>query len=67
MFVDLAPVHVMTQTRLQTIAGELDGDDVDVRRFRPNILLALNNPDGRAARVAVDRRTTCRSAGLCSR
>lgn len=45
MFVDLAPVHVMTQTSLQTIGGELGGDDVDVRRFRPNILLALNNPD----------------------
>lgn len=35
----------MTQTSLQTIAGELDGDDVDVRRFRPNILLAPNNPE----------------------
>ncbi len=45
MFVDLAPVHVMTQTSLQTIGAELGGDDVDVRRFRPNILLALNNPD----------------------
>jgi len=45
MFVDLAPVHVMTQTSLQTISGELDGDDVDARRFRPNILLALNNPE----------------------
>ena len=45
MFVDLAPVHVMTQTSLQTIGGELGGDDVDVRRFRPNILLALNNPE----------------------
>ena len=45
MFVDLAPVHVMTQTSLQTIGAELGGDDVDVRRFRPNILLALNNPE----------------------
>ena len=45
MFVDLAPVHVMTQTSLQTIGGELGGDDVDVRRFRPNVLLALNDPD----------------------
>jgi uncharacterized protein YcbX len=44
MFVDLAPVHVMTQTSLETIGAELGGDDVDVRRFRPNILLALNNP-----------------------
>ncbi len=45
MFVDLAPVHVMTQTSLKTIGAELGGDDVDVRRFRPNILLSLTNPD----------------------
>jgi hypothetical protein len=49
MFVDLAPVHVMTQTSLETIGAELGGDpdatQVDVRRFRPNILLALNNPE----------------------
>lgn len=45
MFVDLAPVHVMTKTSLATIGAELDGVDVDVRRFRPNILLALSNPE----------------------
>lgn len=45
MFVDLAPVHVMTQTSLETIGAEIGGDDVDVRRFRPNILLALTNPE----------------------
>jgi uncharacterized protein len=48
MFVDLAPVHVMTQTSLQTIGAELGGDPpshVDVRRFRPNILLALDDPE----------------------
>lgn len=45
MFVDLAPVHVMTTTSLTTIGAELGGDHVDVRRFRPNILLALNNPE----------------------
>ncbi|MBY0287613.1 MAG: MOSC N-terminal beta barrel domain-containing protein [Mycobacteriaceae bacterium] len=45
MFVDLAPVHVMTRTSLETIGAELDGDDVDVRRFRPNILLTLANPE----------------------
>lgn len=45
MFVDLAPVHVMSQTSLQTIGAEI-GADVDVRRFRPNVLLALDNPDG---------------------
>jgi uncharacterized protein YcbX len=48
-FVDVAPVHVLSQTSLATIGAELDGDPdaphVDVRRFRPNILLALDNPD----------------------
>ena len=44
MFVDLAPVHVLTQTSLATIGAEL-GDDVDARRFRPNVLLALDNPE----------------------
>jgi uncharacterized protein YcbX len=45
MFVDLAPVHVMTQTSLRTIGAELDDDPVDVRRFRPNILVALDTPE----------------------
>jgi uncharacterized protein YcbX len=44
MFVDLAPVHVLTKTSLATIGAEL-GSDLDVRRFRPNVLLALDNPD----------------------
>ena len=44
MFVDLAPVHVMSQTSLATIGAEI-GSDLDVRRFRPNVLLALDNPD----------------------
>jgi uncharacterized protein YcbX len=44
MFVDLAPVHVLTTTSLATIGAELGGD-LDVRRFRPNVLLALDNPD----------------------
>ncbi|MDV3132693.1 MOSC domain-containing protein [Mycobacterium sp. 29Ha] len=47
MFVDLAPVHVMTKTSLATIGAELGGDPdaVDVRRFRPNILLTVANPE----------------------
>ena len=44
MFVDLAPVHVLSQTSLATIGAEI-GSDLDVRRFRPNVLLALDNPD----------------------
>jgi uncharacterized protein YcbX len=45
MFVDLAPVHVMTQTSLATIGAEV-GDELDVRRFRPNVLVTLDDPDG---------------------
>lgn len=44
MFVDLAPVHVMTRTSLATIGAGLDGGEVDVRRFRPNVLLTLDAP-----------------------
>ncbi|MEO3758310.1 MOSC domain-containing protein [Mycobacterium sp. B14F4] len=44
MFVDLAPVHVMTTTSLATIGAEV-GDELDVRRFRPNVLVAVSNSD----------------------
>jgi uncharacterized protein len=44
-FVDLAPVHVLTTASLATIGAEV-GDELDVRRFRPNIVVALDNPDG---------------------
>jgi uncharacterized protein YcbX len=44
MFVDLAPVHVLTKTSLATISAEI-GSDLDVRRFRPNVLLALDSPE----------------------
>jgi uncharacterized protein YcbX len=44
MFVDLAPVHVLSQTSLATIGAEI-GTELDVRRFRPNVLLTLDNPD----------------------
>jgi uncharacterized protein len=44
MFVDLGPVHVLSETSLATIGAEL-GSDLDARRFRPNVLLALDNPD----------------------
>jgi uncharacterized protein len=43
-FVDLAPVHVLTTTSLAAIGAEV-GEDLDVRRFRPNVVVALNNPD----------------------
>jgi uncharacterized protein YcbX len=44
MFVDLAPIHVLSQTSLATIGAEV-GDELDVRRFRPNVLLALRDSD----------------------
>lgn len=46
MFVDLAPVHVLTETSLATVGAEVDGSALDVRRFRPNILLALTESGG---------------------
>lgn len=45
-FVDLAPVHVLTQASLATIGAEVGGDPLDVRRFRPNVLLAVDDADG---------------------
>jgi MOSC domain-containing protein len=44
MFVDLAPVHVMTKNSLATIGAEV-GSDMDVRRFRPNVLLVLDDSE----------------------
>jgi uncharacterized protein YcbX len=44
MFVDLAPVHVLSQTSLATIGAEI-GSDLDARRFRPNVLLALDDSE----------------------
>ncbi|MGV0777044.1 MOSC domain-containing protein [Mycolicibacterium elephantis] len=43
-FVDSAPVHVLSATSIATVSAELD-TDLDVRRFRPNVLLVLANPD----------------------
>jgi len=45
-FVDLAPVHVLTQTSLATVGAALGADALDVRRFRPNVLLTTADADG---------------------
>lgn len=45
MFVDLAPVHVITETSLATVGEQVGGNPLDVRRFRPNVLLALSDPN----------------------
>lgn len=44
-FVDLSPVHVLTDASLATLGKTLDGGPADPRRFRPNVLLA-GAPDG---------------------
>jgi hypothetical protein len=44
MFVDLAPVHVMSTASLATIGAAIGEAAVDVRRFRPNVLLAADEP-----------------------
>lgn len=43
-FVDAAPVHVLSATSIATVSAEL-GALLDVRRFRPNVLVALKDPD----------------------
>ncbi|GAB2478488.1 MOSC domain-containing protein [Jatrophihabitans fulvus] len=45
-FHDLSPVHLLTCTSLATIAAATPGSDVDVRRFRPTVLLADDAPGG---------------------
>lgn len=44
-FVDSAPVHVLSKTSIATVGAELEAE-LDVRRFRPNVLLELGDPDG---------------------
>ncbi len=44
-FVDLSPVHVLTDASLATLGEQLDGAPADPRRFRPNVLLT-GAPDG---------------------
>ena len=43
-FVDLAPVHVLSTRSLATIGADVAGDPLDVRRFRPNVLITLDDP-----------------------
>jgi uncharacterized protein YcbX len=45
MFADLAPLHLITETSVATIAAELGGS-LDVRRFRPNVVIRLTAADG---------------------
>ena len=43
-FVDLGPVHLMSSTSLGSLAS--GAEPVDVRRFRPNVLVDVARPDG---------------------
>jgi uncharacterized protein YcbX len=43
-FVDLAPIHLMSATSLASLSAS--GEPYDVRRFRPNVLVDVDQPDG---------------------
>ena len=51
-FVDAYPVHVLTTSSLRAIAEHAGAAEVDVRRFRPNLLLD-GAPDGLAEQAWV--------------
>lgn len=42
--VDVFPVHLLSTTTLATLAAEAPGSVVDVRRFRPNVVVELDDP-----------------------
>ncbi len=43
-FVDLSPVHVLSTASLRSLSA--DGTPYDVRRFRPNVLVSIDDTDG---------------------
>ncbi len=45
-YFDCYPIHIMTTSSLSTLASVGGGDDVDVRRFRPNVLIDTGNAEG---------------------
>lgn len=45
-YFDCYPLHVMSTASLTTLSGFGAGDDVDIRRFRPNILIDTGDTDG---------------------
>lgn len=46
-FVDLGPVHLLSTASLASLSpGEGCSDSYDVRRFRPNVLVEIGDPDG---------------------
>lgn len=45
-YFDCYPIHIMTTSSLGTLASAGGGDDVDVRRFRPNVLIDTGDAEG---------------------
>ena len=45
-YFDCYPIHIMTTSSLNTLAKAGGGEDVDVRRFRPNVLIDTANAEG---------------------
>jgi len=45
-YFDCFPIHIMTTSSLSTLAAAGGGDDVDVRRFRPNVLIDTGDAEG---------------------
>jgi uncharacterized protein YcbX len=45
-YFDAFPILVVTDRSLATLAGLAPGSDFDVRRFRPNVVVALDESDG---------------------
>ncbi len=45
-YFDCYPIHIMTTSSLSTLASVGGGDDVDVRRFRPNVLIDTGDAEG---------------------
>jgi uncharacterized protein YcbX len=45
-FFDAHPLHLITRTTLRTLARLAPESDWDERRFRPNLLIETDDPDG---------------------
>jgi hypothetical protein len=68
-YFDAFPIHIMTTASLNTLAAVGAGDDADVRRFRPNVLIDTGSAEGllevdwngkqlRLGEVVIELRTT---------
>ena len=45
-YFDAFPIHILTTASLSTLASLGAGDDADVRRFRPNVLIDTGDAEG---------------------